>query len=164
IVIVPNDQADPALPMVDDIKHAIISTITTAGAPDDGPPVLANTTDGSGNAATANPAPSEPVFDPLEVQPAFPGGVEAWRNFLSKYLQAPDELEAGERRTVQVRFMVSATGEVTDFAIVQSAGTSFDREVLRVMKKMPKWTPAIQNGHHIAVSFVQPVTFQGIEE
>jgi protein TonB len=29
---------------------------------------------------------------------------------------------------------------------------------------MPKWKPAIQNGHAVTVSFTQPVTFVGLEE
>jgi protein TonB len=164
-VVVPDNQADPSLPTIDDIRDAAISNTTVDGVPDNNQPVPTNTNEGNGaSTAVQNTEPAPPIFDPIEKQPEFPGGVEAWRNFLSRYLQAPDELAAGERRTVQVRFMVSASGEVTSFEIVQSAGTSFDREVLRVLKKMPKWTPAIQNGHQIAVSFVQPVTFQGVEE
>jgi protein TonB len=165
IAIVPDELADPPLPTIDDIELAVVSNTTVEGTPDiTNQPAAPIANDGGGTAPAQNTEPAPPVFDPIEKQPEYPGGVEAWRNFLSRYLQAPDELAAGERRTVQVRFMVSATGEVTHFEIVQSAGTSFDREVLRVMKKMPKWTPAIQNGHQIAVSFVQPVTFQGIEE
>jgi periplasmic protein TonB len=163
IVVVPDNLVDEPLPTVDEIQSAVISNITTAGTLDGIPAATSSVGDGQ---PAAQPAPDvePPIFDPIEKQPEYPGGVEAWRNFLSRYLQAPDELAAGERKTVQVRFMVSITGEVTNFEIVQSAGNSFDREVLRVMKKMPKWTPAIQNGHKIAVSFVQPVTFQGTEE
>ncbi|ANE50955.1 hypothetical protein SY85_11025 [Flavisolibacter tropicus] len=164
IVIVPDDLAPEPLPTINDIENAVIGNQNVDGVPEDGTRNTTVNTD-SGDATPApTPEPEKTIFDPIEKQPEFPGGVEAWRSFLSRYLQAPDELAAGERKTVQVRFMVSATGEVTGFEIVQSAGNSFDREVLRVMKKMPKWRPAIQNGHHIAVSFVQPVTFQGVEE
>jgi protein TonB len=48
--------------------------------------------------------------------------------------------------------------------VVQSAGAVFDNEVIRVLKKMPKWKPAIQNGQPVAVTFTQPVTFQAVEE
>lgn len=164
ITIVPDDEVKEPLPTINDMRDAAIGNANIVGVPDDNLPTPDVISNGNGNAVAPDPEPAQPRFDPIEKQPEYPGGVDAWRNFLSRYLQAPDELAAGERRTVQVRFMVSATGEVTNFEIVQSAGTSFDREVLRVMKKMPKWTPAVQNGHHIAVSFVQPVTFQGVEE
>lgn len=114
--------------------------------------------------AGSTPAESEEGFKAVERLPEFPGGVSAWSAFLSRYLRVPDELPAGERRTVQVRFWVGEDGSVTRFEVAQSAGTAFDNEVIRVLKKMPKWKPAIQNGHPVAVTFTQPVTFQAVEE
>jgi protein TonB len=100
----------------------------------------------------------------VERLPEFPGGVNAWSAFLGRHLRVPDDLEAGERRTVQVKFWVGEDGSVTRFEVVQSAGAVFDNEVIRVLKKMPKWKPAIQNGQPVAVTFTQPVTFQAVEE
>jgi periplasmic protein TonB len=116
---------------------------------------------GSGNNSNAVAQNSD--FHSVEMEPEFPGGKEAWATFLSRYLQVPGELEAGERKTVVVKFQVSEEGVVTNFEIVQSAGKSFDNEVLRVLKRMPKWKPAIQNNHKVATSFTQPVTFQSYE-
>ncbi|RYZ61554.1 MAG: energy transducer TonB, partial [Chitinophagaceae bacterium] len=53
---------------------------------------------------------------------------------------------------------------VTNFNVVRSAGALFDNEVIRVLKKMPKWTPALQGGRPLPVSFTQPVTFVGVED
>jgi protein TonB len=103
-------------------------------------------------------------FEALERQPEFPGGMQAWINFLSRYLQVPGDLEPGEKKTAMVRFQVAGDGTVTNFEIIQSAGEQFDREVIRVLKKMPRWSPAIQNGHNVSVSFTQPVTFVGPEQ
>jgi protein TonB len=94
----------------------------------------------------------------------FPGGQQAWVNFLNKHLRTPDELGAGQKKTVQVRFSVAEDGSVTQFEIIQSGGTAFDNEVIRVLKKMPKWKPAVQNGKNVPVMFTQPVTFMAFEE
>jgi periplasmic protein TonB len=102
-------------------------------------------------------------FHPLEMKPEFPGGDAAWMAFLSRWLQVPDELQPGEKKTVVVRFQVSEEGVVTNFEIIQSGGRSFDNEVMRVLKRMPKWKPAMQNNHKVATSFTQPVTFQSFE-
>jgi periplasmic protein TonB len=107
-------------------------------------------------------APSRP--DVVQKEPEFPGGEQAWLNFLQKNLIAPEELEAGDKKMVSIRFQVSPQGEVNNFEIVQSAGKSFDNEVIRVLKKMPRWKPAIQNGQPVARAFTQPVTFVGIEQ
>jgi protein TonB len=97
-------------------------------------------------------------------QPQFPGGMQAWLAFLNKNLQAPEELEQGEKRTVVIRFHVAEDGRVTNFKIEQSAGSAFDEEVMRVLRKMPTWTPALKAGTPVSVSFTQPVTFVGLEE
>jgi protein TonB len=94
----------------------------------------------------------------------FPGGMAAWLNFLNRNLRVPDELQAGEQKKVVVRFLVSEEGNISKFEIVQSAGRVFDNEVIRVLKKMPKWKPAQQNGQNISVAFMQPVIFQAIED
>jgi len=52
---------------------------------------------------------------------------------------------------------------VTNFEVIQSAGGMYDNEVIRVLKKMPKWKPAIQNNQPVARYFTQPVTFMGLE-
>lgn len=120
------------------------------------------------NNGPTTPLPSVESTPPPPAIPsspaAFPGGLEKWMQFLSKNLNTPSELEAGQKRSVLVRFTVGEDGSVTRFEIVQSGGEAFDREVLRVLKKMPKWKPAIQNGHPVSVLFTQPVTFVAIEE
>ncbi len=108
--------------------------------------------------------PSQPLFAAVERNPEFPGGPNALRQFLARHLNSPDELESGEKKVVQIKFKVDKDGAVTTFEIVTSGGDEFDREVLRVCKKMPRWIPALQNGIHVPVSYVLPVTFIGVEE
>ena len=103
-------------------------------------------------------------FTPMEIAASFPGGQEAWLNFLRRYLQTPDLLEAGEKVIVRVRFWIEKDGSLSGFEIVQSGGSLFDKEVLRVMRKMPRWQPAVQNNNKVAVAYTQPVIFVGVKE
>ena len=112
----------------------------------------------------AKPTPPAEGFTPVERAPEYPGGLGAWTTFLNRHLRMPEELDAGERRTVQVKFWVGIDGSIDRFEVVKSAGAAFDNEVIRVLKKMPKWKPALQNGQPIAVTFTQPVTFQALED
>ena len=122
----------------------------------------------AGNSGTETGTKPEPKPDlsPTRITKAaeFPGGQSAWMAFLSKHLRTPDELNAGEKRTVLVRFTVSAEGSISNFEIIRSGGDAFDNEVIRVLKKMPKWKPAFQNSHNVSVIFTQPVTFMAFEE
>jgi periplasmic protein TonB len=117
------------------------------------------------NETVTSPAkPAMPAFEVMEQQPEFPGGTQAWANYLNRNLQTPADMEPGEKKTVLIKFIVDADGSVTGFTVVRSGGYAFDNEVIRVLRKMPKWKPAIQNGHAVTVSFTQPVTFVGLEE
>lgn len=111
------------------------------------------------------PAPVEPeIFEHPDENPEFPGGMAAWTKYLQRMLRVPDELESGDRKTVRVKFVVNVSGEVTDVVISQSAGKEFDKEVLRVIGRMPKWKPGKQRGKPVASYFTQPVTFTAPEE
>jgi protein TonB len=147
---------DP-MPSTDDLKTAAVSTVTQTGK-DPGQvarPVEPGTgTDtGEGNASP---------FVADEKQPEFPGGELALRNFLASHLQTPGSLDEGDRRMVRVRFTVLADGRVDQLIIDSSGGADFDREVLRVCKRMPRWMPGSQNGQKVAVQYVLPVTFLGV--
>ena len=141
--------------------NSAIGNKTFEGVPSIDMPVIKQTEES--NSVKTEPKTNS-FLEPVEREPQFPGGLEAWLNFLRKNLVAPEELEPGEKKTVSVRFFVSNDGSVTAFEVLQSAGKSFDNEVIRVLKKMPKWKPAIQNGQAVARAFTQPVTFIGVEQ
>jgi periplasmic protein TonB len=163
IIVVPDNKADTMLATMYDIENSEIGNKNQAGEkPDD----LAKAKTDSKQGGSGN----NTVFEEKEQtvlpsrQPEFPGGTAAWLAFLQRYLQSPDGLEPGQRVEVQVRFWVDVDGSVSRPEIIKSGGSSFDKEVLRVMKKMPRWQPALQNGNLIAVSYTQPVIFISVEE
>jgi periplasmic protein TonB len=162
IEIVP-DRIPTDVPEVEDLTNKLIGTINLDGRLLNDPNELIREspiiTKGLGDGEKKD----DSGFIPIEKQPRYPGGMEAFSNFLSRYLQSPDNLEPGEKKVVLVRFKVDVDGTISDIAVVQSAGNIFDREVIRVLKKMPKWEPAEQNGHKVATFFTQPVTFVGLE-
>jgi len=149
-------------PDVKSLEGVAISDKTMAGTPSENaitPPL--NT---GGTATGDKKTEDENHFQAQESSPQFPGGEAAWMRFLAKYLVAPADLEAGERKTVMVRFFVGTDGAISQFEVLQSGGAAFDKEVIRVLQKMPRWKPAVQNGHPVSVTFTQPVTFVGMEE
>lgn len=146
---------------VEDLTGKVPGDENTAGVPDDGM-VTVTPVPGNGNEIVPVEQPAA-VFVPMERDPAFPGGPAALHQFLSRNLKTPDELGEGERILVKVKFRVDADGQVSSFEIAESGGREFDQEVLRVVKRMPRWEPAFQNGINVPVSFMIPVTFMGVE-
>jgi TonB family protein len=90
---------------------------------------------------------------------AFPGGEEVWMNFLKRNLNPPSELKTNEKKVVRVQFIVNGDGSIKEVEIVQSAGPSFDKEVIRVLKRMPYWKPAVENGRRVNAVITKSITF-----
>lgn len=93
----------------------------------------------------------------------FPGGHTAWKEFLGKNIVFPEELEIGERKTVIAQVLIEKDGTPKVQNLVQSGGPAFDREVMRVLGKSPKWTPEVQNGSTIPISLMVPITFERVK-
>lgn len=91
----------------------------------------------------------------------YPGGTEAWLQFLNKNLHYPDDaVNNGLQGTVAVRFKISKEGSTSDFTIIQSAGKSLNEEAIRVIKKSGDWLPAIHGGIAEDTYKIQPVGFR----
>jgi protein TonB len=163
IVVVPDNEADTLLPTIDELTNTEIGSEKRDGEIDKGIAGLKTESDNDG-IGTKNDVKEEPQTFLPSRQPEFPGGTAAWLAFLQRYLQSPEGLDPGQRVEVQVRFWVDVDGMISRPEIVKSGGASFDKEVLRVLKKMPRWEPALQNGNLIAVAYTQPVIFMGVEE
>jgi periplasmic protein TonB len=161
--IVEDDKVKEDLPDLKAIENANIGDKNLDG---DKPNNLATTnTTSAGNGIIPEKEPQENNDPPLPSRdPRFPGGPAAWLTFLQRYLEAPDDVEPGQRIEVQVRFWIDIDGSVSRPEIIKSGGSAFDKEVLRVLKKMPKWEPALQAGRPIAVAYQQPVIFIGQEQ
>ncbi len=102
------------------------------------------------------------VFEKVEVEAVFPGGVNGWREFLQKNLKSTVPVDSGANAgtyTVVAQFIVHKDGSISDLKTLTNHGHGMESEVLRAMKKSPNWIPAMQNGHKVAAYRKQPVTF-----
>ena len=101
------------------------------------------------------------VFDVVEEQPSFPGGPAAMMQWLKDNIKYPVvATENGIEGRVIVQFVVSKTGSISDVRVARGVDPSLDREAIRVVSSMPKWTPGKQNGTTVNVRYTLPVTFK----
>lgn len=100
------------------------------------------------------------VFTTVEQMPEFPGGNSALFSFLSKKIKYPKkakhEKTAGK---VVVRFIVEPDGSISSPTVLSKVGDGCEEEILRVIRKMPKWNPGRENGSFVAVYYTLPVSF-----
>ena len=97
----------------------------------------------------------------VDVPPSFPGGTEALLNFLRKHLNNPEPMVEGESVSVKVTFVVGYGGKLQGFKISEDGGDVFNKEVIRVLKKMPDWVPGKAKGENVSVYYAIPVKFTG---
>ena len=109
------------------------------------------------------PATQDTVYSQMQVdrRAIYPGGTSAWEAFFAKNHRYPAVAKAsGLQTTVVVRFVIQKDGSVTDPEIICSSHPLFTEEVLRLLKIMPKWKPALKRGKPCASYYKLPFIFQ----
>jgi len=147
------------------VKYTVPVTFRLQGKEDNKPtPLPAGESDngitvvGYGEQKSADT--SGQVFAIVEKMPQFPGGEKAINEFISKTLQYPViAQENGIQGKVVCSFIINQDGSVTDAEVVSGVDPSLDREALRIVSAMPKWTPGTQRGKAVRVKYTMPVTF-----
>ena len=97
------------------------------------------------------------IFTVVEQMPMYPGGDGALMGYLRDNIHYPTvAAENGVQGRVVVGFVVERDGSITDVKILRGVDPSLDREAMRVVKNMPKWTPGKQNGSAVRVKYQVP--------
>jgi len=107
--------------------------------------------------------PEEVIFVVVETMPEFPGGNAALFKFLSDNMKYPViAQENGIQGTVVCQFVVNKDGSIVDVEAVRntSGDPSLEKEAIRVIKAMPKWSPGKQRGKAVRVKYTVPVRFR----
>ncbi len=94
----------------------------------------------------------------VEVNASFPGGPLKWQSFLRNNFVAPEE--PGLKGKVVVSFVVEKDGSLTDIKVLKDVGYGSGNEAIRVLKKGPKWIPAVQNGKNVRLAFIQTFSIE----
>lgn len=99
------------------------------------------------------------IFNSPEIMPHFPGGDIEMMTYIRENLKYPDldQSTFAENSTVVVRFVVRETGEIDNIIIRRPLTKSFETEVIRLIKNMPKWIPAKTKDKNIACYYTLPI-------
>lgn len=101
------------------------------------------------------------IFMVVEKNPEFPGGQAAMMRWISENLRYPViAQESGIQGRVTLQFVVNTDGSIVDIQVVRGVDPSLDREAVRVVSQMPRWSPGEQRGRPVRVRFTLPVVFR----
>ena len=97
----------------------------------------------------------------VEDLPQFPGGPVEMMKWLTRNLKYPKQSEQLKQQgRVVAEFIVNKDGSITDVRIVSSLTPPCDREVLRVLSMMPRWTAGVMDGQPCRTKVCIPVVFR----
>ena len=107
------------------------------------------------------PVNSTRVYDVVEQMPSFPGGISGLRTYLNQNIRYPAEAQENcVQGRVVVSFVVGKDGHISDVTVLRSVDPSLDKEAVRVVRNMPRWTPGKQGGEPVRVRYNVPVSFR----
>ncbi len=102
----------------------------------------------------------EPFFVSVAQMPEFQNGQSSLSEFFQKNLVYPQEaIDANIEGAVIASFIVEKDGSVSNINIIRGLGHGCDKEVIRLIKIMPKWTPGKKDGKPVRVKLNIPVKF-----
>ena len=93
----------------------------------------------------------------VEEQPEFPGGDIALMKFIADNYNLPEASESMIQGKIFVQFIIDENGKVKNVEVIRGIDPALDQEAERVISILPDWTPAVQNGVAVAVSFIIPI-------
>ena len=85
------------------------------------------------------------VFTKVQVPPQYPGGKEAWENYISKKLKKPK----GYDGVIEIWFIVELNGATTKTQIITPGGltSKYQDYLINLITESGNWFPARQNGY-----------------
>jgi protein TonB len=115
----------------------------------------------TGSARSQVTSDTSEVFKFAEQMPEFPGGQKAMEKFIKDNTRYP--VEPGWKKVpgkVIGQLIVEKDGAISNITILKGVNSSFDEEYIRIIKAMPKWFPAKQNGSPVRLTFTLPIAFK----
>ena len=167
VVISDKDITNKEPPRAEDLKQVQIGQTDQKGDTN-GTANLLSASNGTGKQALAKSVLIEPepednkVLHNIMVQQkaAFPGGeTEMYKLFAENIKYPAFAKEANITGKVFLSFTVEKDGSITDAKVKRGIGGGCDEESVRVIKLMPHWSPAKQNGKAVRIQFNLPIFF-----
>lgn len=104
------------------------------------------------------------VLTIADSMPQFPGGNAGLAMYIQKNMVVPLILkQAGKAQKAYVQFIVDTNGSALNPVILKHADDKeFDREAIRLVSNMPKWSPGIDKNKKVNVYMTIPFSYKNL--
>ncbi|WP_309842248.1 energy transducer TonB [Flavobacterium sp. 2755] len=97
----------------------------------------------------------------VDSRPEYPEGMDRFNIFLTKtYVMPKKAVEEEAMGPVFTTIVIEKDGTLSNIEVLRDFGYGSGKEMLRVMKLSPKWTPALKGGKRVRCSYNFPFYVQ----
>ena len=101
------------------------------------------------------------IYSVAAEMPEYPGGMNAFVNYLKRKLVYPPQAKKENLEgVVAVQFVVEKDGRITSPTVVRSLRADMDSAALTAIRNMPNWIPAREHGMRVRCKYSVPVQFK----
>lgn len=103
---------------------------------------------------------SDTTVQKQEKMAEFPGGESELLKWIVQNIKYPENvLNENISGNTVIMFQINEDGTIGETKIIKSVHPDLDKEATRVIKSMPRWTPATIDGKPIAIWYTLPIAF-----
>ena len=101
-------------------------------------------------------------YNRTEILPAYNGGQSAMENYIINTIEYPqDAIDNNVEGVIIVQFGVDESGNISNISTVgNKRGYGLEEEAIRVISKMPKWTPGQVKGKNVKTWRTLPINYR----
>ena len=106
-----------------------------------------------------SPIPEEKLARTVDHLPVYPGGNEAFQDFLNKLgKEEVKDLDAGQTRAfIMVEYIIDEIGKPVYAKVIRGGNDGMNTKVEDAFLGMPQWSPAAHSGVHVPIRLKQTV-------
>jgi murein L,D-transpeptidase YafK len=106
----------------------------------------------------ANPIPEEDLAKVVDRLPVYPGGNDAFQDFLNKLSkESVKDLEGQTKAFIMVEYVIDSTGKTVYSKVIRGGNDGLNEKIEDAFMAMPQWSPASRTGVHVAIRLKQTV-------
>jgi hypothetical protein len=99
------------------------------------------------------------IYNAVEKRPEFPGGIQAFYDFVAKNYKMPDVKDL--KGKIFIQFIVEKDGSLSEIETMRDIGHGTGEEAVRVLKLSPNWVPGELDGEKVRVQYSLPISVVG---
>jgi protein TonB len=100
------------------------------------------------------------IYSQVDVQPQYPGGLQALSAFIKQNLKYPaDDAKNLIHGPVFCVFVVEKDGTLSNIKALRSPTAAMSKEAIRVLSLLPAFKPGYKGGNPVRTYFTMPVMF-----